>query len=471
VPQTFKDLMTELQALAAYSAAETAQQGALDPVLPTMPDLFANPVLNPVSALTLVVQNILGSSFAENAAQVGWTGIHQNMLPSINDISTQFHSIFTQLGNEFTGGTASMGAIQTDFTAIGTDLTTIENFLSLAPTTILNDYLNGYPVQAAAPDPLAGVVPSVGDAYTLNAPFNAGDNVSVTPEFGLLTNPFAAITSDTSGFGDGTASAFPGTVPLATGTLASLLQTEQTLSDELLTETSSIAGSGVSAPVGTGALTILGPDTLSFNLDLAQIPGIGDAISYINDTVIPALNGALTQTIEITNGLIDTVNSGVDGLSSVINATVNPFISAVDAVIDLIPGVSAIGEVNVDIPNIPTIPLSDIPTITTIPTMVGDTFDLPGITEGGVPAYTWDIAINEMAVLGSLAGLAAPVTGTESSAEIGNFLAPNAIMNLGTIFDSTMASIFADTPLTFSATLPLDWTNLLAESLGNIFAA
>ncbi len=28
-----------------------------------------------------------------------------------------------------------------------------------------------------------------------------------------------------------------------------------------------------------------------------------------------------------------------------------------------------------------------------------------------------------------------------------------------------------DTPPTFSATLPLDWTNLPAESLGTIFAA
>jgi hypothetical protein len=82
-----------------------------------------------------------------------------------------------------------------------------------------------------------------------------------------------------------------------------------------------------------------------------------------------------------------------------------------------------------------------------------------------------DLAHNEMAILGSIAGIAAPVTGTVSSADIGNFLAENPIMNLGTIFDSTLASIFADTPLTFTSTLPLDWTNLVAESLQSLFTA
>ena len=142
----------------------------------------------------------------------------------------------------------------------------------------MNDYLNGFQVQSAAPDPLAGTIPSIGDAYTLNAPFTASDNVSITPEFGLLTNPDAVFTTDTSGFGDGNLSSFLGSSPLETGTLASLLQSEQTLSDELLTVTSTVPGSGVTAPDPTGVLTILGPDTLSFNLDLSQIPVIGDAI-------------------------------------------------------------------------------------------------------------------------------------------------------------------------------------------------
>ncbi len=76
-----------------------------------------------------------------------------------------------------------------------------------------------------------------------------------------------------------------------------------------------------------------------------------------------------------------------------------------------------------------------------------------------------------MAILGSIAGLAAPVTGTVDSAEIGNFLAENPIMNLGTTFDSLMASIFDTTPLTITATLPLDWTNLLTESLNGLFTS
>ncbi|MDT5023472.1 MAG: hypothetical protein QOI33_3996 [Mycobacterium sp.] len=479
--QVFNDLSTEVQELAKYSAALSvydaavaAQHGALDPTgplppIPTFPDLYNDPVLNPVSALTLLIQNSLSSGFGANAAEVGWTGIYQNMLPSINDINTQFGGISTQFENLLSGGTFSMSAINTDFTNIGTDLTTVEKFLSLAPTTLLNDYLNGYPVESSAADPIAGVVPSIGDAYTLNAPFNAGDNVSITPEFGLLSNPFAAFTTDTSGFGDGPSSTFLGSSPLETGTLAALLQTEQTLSDELLTVTSTVPGSGVTAPDPTGILTILGPDTLTFQLDLAQIPVIGDVITFINTTVTPALNGALTTVIETTNTLIGTVNDGVDALSTLLTNTVNPFIDLANVFADLIG--ESISPVTVDIPTIPTIPLSDIPSIPSIPTLVGDTFNLPGITEPGVPAYVMDLAHNEMAILGSIAGIAAPVTGTVSSADIGNFLAENPIMNLGTIFDSTLASIFAGTPLTFTSTLPLDWTNLVAESLQSLFTA
>lgn len=478
--QVFNDLSTDVQelgkyfaALSAYDAAVAAQNGELDPTgilppIPTFPDLYGDPVLNPISALTLLLQNGLSSGFGANAAEVGWTGIYQNMLPSINDITTQFSGIFTQLENLFTGS-FSATAIDTDFTNIGTDFTNIEKFLSLAPSTLLNDYLNGFQVQSAAPDPLAGTIPSIGDAYTLNAPFTASDNVSITPEFGLLTNPDAAFTTDTSGFGDGNISSFLGSSPLETGTLASLLQSEQTLSDELLTVTSTVAGSGVTAPDPTGVLTILGPDTLGFTLNLSGIPIIGSLIDYINSTVTPALNGALTTVIETTNTLIGTVNDGVDSLSTLITNTVNPFIDLANVFADLIG--ESINPVTVSIPNIPTIPLSDIPSIPSIPTLVGDTFNLPGITEPGVPAYVMDLANNEMAILGSFAGIAAPVTGTVSSEGIGNFLAENPVMNLGTLFDSTLASIFADTPLTFTSTLPLDWTNLVAESLQSLFTA
>jgi hypothetical protein len=478
--QVFNDLSTDVQelgkyfaALSAYDAAVAAQNGELDPTgilppIPTFPDLYGDPVLNPISALTLLLQNGLSSGFGANAAEVGWTGIYQNMLPSINDITTQFSGITTQLENLFTGS-FSATAIDTDFTNIGTDFTNIEKFLSLAPSTLLNDYLNGFQVQSAAPDPLAGTIPSIGDAYTLNAPFTASDNVSTTPEFGLLTNPDAAFTTDTSGFGDGNLSSFLGSSPLETGTLASLLQSEQTLSDELLTVTSTVAGSGVTAPDPTGVLTILGPDTLGFTLNLSGIPIIGSLIDYINSTVTPALNGALTTVIETTNTLIGTVNDGVDSLSTLLTNTVNPFIDLANAFADLIG--ESINPVTVSIPNIPTIPLSDIPSIPSIPTLVGDTFNLPGITEPGVPAYVMDLANNEMAILGSFAGIAAPVTGTVSSEGIGNFLAENPVMNLGTLFDSTLTSIFADTPLTFTSTLPLDWTNLVAESLQSLFTA
>ncbi len=474
LPKVVNDLSTELQQLATYLTAAAAQAGQVDPTepLPPLPDFFANPVLNPVSALSLLVQNALGSQFATNAAQAGLAGVQQNMLPFSNDISTQFGNLFTQLKDVFTGVSVPTSAFDTDFTNIGTDLTNIGNYLWLAPSTVLNDYLNGYPVQSAAPDPLANVIPTISDAYTLNAPFTATTNPSITPEFGLLTNPFAAFTTDTGG--DGLSSTFLGTSPLDTGTLASLLQSEQTLSDELLTATSTIPGSGVTAPAETGPLTILGPDTLNFTLDLSKIPGIGDVISFINTTVIPFLNTALTATIGATNTVIDGVNTAVSGLSGVINDTVNPFIKAIDAIIgaiNLIPGVDikAIDPVTVDIPHIPDISIT-IPTIGTINPVVGDTFNLPGIVEPGVPAYVADIGQNDMAILGSIAGLAAPVTGTVSSAEIGNFLAENPIANLGTTFDSLIAGVLgADSPLTITAVLPLDWTNLLTESLNGLF--
>jgi hypothetical protein len=465
-------------ALAAYDAAVAAQNGELDPTgtlppIPTFPDLYNDPVLNPVSALTLLLQNGIASDFDENALQVGWTGIYQNMLPSITDINTQFSSISAQLENLFTGGSFSQSTIQIDVTNIGTDFTTIEKFLSLAPTTLLNDYLNGYQVQSAAPDPLAGTIPSIGDAYTLNAPYTSSDNVSITPEFGLLTNPDAVFTTDTSGFGDGTSSTFLGSSPLETGTLASLLQSEQTLSDELLTVTSTVPGSGVTAPDPTGPLEIFGPNSLDFSVNLDDIPGISTIITTINDTIVPTINVTLTD-------LVGTVNSGISDLNNTIapvaNAVLDTYNDCVndkvcDAAIDLFTGKDLSTTPTIGNNLIPTIPSSDIPTVPTIPTTVGDTIPLPDTTDPGVPLYTWDIGQNEMAILASIAGIAAPVTGTVGSDSIGNFLTDNPVMNLGNLFDSLTASLLADTPFTLNATLPLDWTNLVVESLNGLFTA
>ncbi len=188
------------------------------------------------------------------------------------------------------------------------------------------------------------------------------------------------------------------------------MQSEQTLSDELLTVTSTVPGSGVDAPADTPSLTVLGPDTLNLHLDLLGIPVVGDVIGGIN-TAIVSVNSAVSDLI---NGL----NSFVQGT---LDAVVNPFLKTVDGAIDainLIPGVdlSPIGPISFTIPSIPAIP--------SIPTDIYSTIDLPGITEPGVHAYVLDLAQNEMAILGSIAGIAAPVTGTVSSDGIGNFLAP-----------------------------------------------
>jgi hypothetical protein len=166
-------------------------------------------------------------------------------------------------------------------------------------------------------------------------------------------------------------------------------------------------------------------------------------------------------------------NTAINGLSTVITDTVNPFISAIDAVAGAL-DLPTIDTVKVDIPSVPTIPTSDIPSISPIDPNVDTTYDLPDVTDPGVPAYTWDIGQNEMAILASVAHLAAPVTGTVSSADFGNFLAPDSIMNLGTIFDSTMASlldIIPNDPVQITATLPLDWANLVVESLNGVFTA
>jgi hypothetical protein len=487
--QVFNDLSTDVQelakysaALAAYNAAVAAQLGELNPTgtlppIPVFPDLYNDPVLNPISALTLLTLNGIASGFGANALEVGATGIYQNILPSINDINTEFSGISTQLENLLTGGTFSASTITTDLTNIGTDLTTIEKFLSLAPTTLLNDYLNGYQVQSHALDPLAGQVPGISDAYTLNAPFTSADNVSITPEFGLLTNPFATFTVDTSGFGDGNSSTFLGSAPLETGTLAALLQSEQTLSDELLTVTSTVPGSGVTAPDPTGVLTILGPDTLEFDLNLANTPVIGPIIDLINNTIIPGINGGLTDAINATNTGIGVLNNTiapvVNGVLGIYNDCVNDTVC--EALLTVFNGGTAPGTATLIGSNlIPTIPASDIPSITPIDADINHTFDLPDITGPSVPLYTYDIGQNEMAILASIAGIAAPVTGTVSSAEFGNFLAPDPIMNLGSLFDSAMASLLAiipGDPLTLSASLPLDWANLVVESLNNIFTA
>lgn len=148
----------------------------------------------------------------------------------------------------------------------------------------------------------------------------------------------------------------------------------------------------------------------------------------------------MTTAVDATNTAIGRANTAINGLSTGITDTVNPFIITIDAAAKFF-GLPSIDTVTVDIPNVPTIRTSDIPSISAIDPQVNTTYDLPDVTDPGVPAYTADLGQNEMAILASFAGLAAPVTGTVSSADFGNFLAPDSTMNLGTIFDSTMASL------------------------------
>jgi hypothetical protein len=83
------------------------------------------------------------------------------------------------------------------------------------------------------------------------------------------------------------------------------------------------------------------------------------------NTIIPGINGALTDAVDATNTAIGLANTAISGLSTVINDTVKPFISGIDAVAGVF-DLPTIGQVTVDIPSVPTIPTSDIPSISAI---------------------------------------------------------------------------------------------------------
>ncbi len=79
------------------------------------------------------------------------------------------------------------------------------------------------------------------------------------------------------------------------------------------------------------------------------------------------------------------------------------------------------------------------------------------------------LAHDEMTVLVSLTGVPAPATGIASSDGIGNFLAPDAFTNLGTIFDSVPVACSV-TDLAIPSKLPLDCTNTVDQNLQSMFA-
>ncbi len=130
------------------------------------------------------------------------------------------------LTRPLTGWTGSPNNIQVAESA-GNYQAVLENFL-LSPTTVANDFLNGY------------------------QPGNAGTPFTdlISPEFGFLTNPDTAVTATTT--------------PLATGTIDAFQIQQQTLADEL----SATGGADL-----TSKLPLLGPGMLELDLNVDKILG------------------------------------------------------------------------------------------------------------------------------------------------------------------------------------------------------
>ncbi|GFG76171.1 hypothetical protein [Mycobacterium botniense] len=189
---------------------------------------LTNPVMNPISVLTEGALLALAPLYGPNAAFTGLVGIANNIDAAINSGSSQ---------------------------------AVLEN-LVLAPTTLLNDLVNGYPLTGV--EPFSDVL---------------------SPQFGLLTNP------------DST------TNPLATGGIDGLLALQQTLADEM-----SAAGG---ANLTTGSLTLLNPGSIDLTVNV--------------DTLLNALapSGAFTLPITPDQLLNDLAPSGVLTLSVSVDQLLN----------------------------------------------------------------------------------------------------------------------------------------------------
>ena len=154
--------------------------------------------------------------------------------------------------------------------------------------------------------PLRGPFQSIGDAYTLNAPFTASDNVSITPEFGLLTNPDAVFTTDTSGFGDGNLSTFLGSSPLETGTLAVLAAIRADALRRAADGNLDGARQRRRGPRSDRCADHPGPRHPQLRRQLGQHTGDrAEFIDLLNNTIIPGINGALTTAVNATNTAIE----------------------------------------------------------------------------------------------------------------------------------------------------------------------
>lgn len=160
----------------------------------------AGALLNPASLAAIDVLLILGVLDGPNAALNGLAGIVENIT----------------------------GAL-----IAGNDKAVLENVV-LAPTTIVNDFINGYPA----------TIDAAGD-YVLNRPF---DDL-LSPEIGLLTNP------------DST------TTPLATGTIDSLVMVGKVLAEAVSAATGQGVMTGSLPEVGSG----VGSTSLQVTVDVSQI--------------------------------------------------------------------------------------------------------------------------------------------------------------------------------------------------------
>ncbi len=292
----------------------------------------------------------------------------------------------------------------------------LENFL-LSPTTVANDFLNGY---------------QPGDAGT---PFTD----LISPEFGLLTNP-------------------SGNPELATGTLDAFQMLQQTLADEL---------SATGGSTATSTTPLLGPGMLDLNLNVDQIlSGLfpGGEIPVPVGTVLSDLGlGSYTAIVESVVG--NNLNLPVSTLETILSSTgtldLPVTIPAVDTTVptydldlshDLLAVAGSVGPLSSALPSL----LTPDPSIDLVPLLSGLLTDLGlpvSIVSGHLPLELTGVSadvLNALITNGTLSGgldLGGLLGGTDLSGLLGG-------TDLGGLLDvGGMSSGLTAVPLDIGSTL------------------
>ena len=343
---------------------------------------LSSPALNPISLL--IEGGLLDFSplYGPNAALNGLDGIANNIQ-----------------------GAESAG----DYQAV------LENFL-LAPTTVANDFLNGY------------------QPGTAGTPFTD----LVSPEFGFLTNP-------------------QGSPEFATGTLDAFQMLQQTLADEL---------SATGGSTATSTLPVLGPGTLDLSVALGPIlSALGADQSLTVNALVGEIfpNGVGPLSLSALQTLLGT--TGTENLATLIgpllpndlNIPVN--IPALDTTVptydadlahDLLAVVGSVGPLSSALPSL----LTPDPSIDLVPVLSGLLTDLGlpvSIVSGQLPLDLTGVsadALNALISNGTLGG-GLDLSGLLGGLDLGGLLGGTDLSGLLDVGGSGLTSL----PLDIGSTL------------------